>query len=571
MSLVLLVTLIVAMVTFRRRGTSRLDVVTMVRRFLEYSFLYSFVVASAIGATGVLSRLLDSAFDGEGGEPEELALWLSLLIVAGSALVGLCLWLGRRFRSDPTEVDASAWSFYRSVVDLTAVGFVVAGSTQAIGWLLDGWDVNTWLLVAAVIWSAVGLVHRALPGGPSVVAYFVGATVALVGVSISGAVILEHFVSWAYDSATPDPMQTLGLADGNRWIDTVDHVAGATAPLLAFSGAWVRYWWLNGRTSPRSSERDGYVLLVGVLGGMAVTVVAVSGVLHTLLSWGLVASSRKAGAVAHFDVLTVYGALLIVGLVLWAYHRKEVPHAVVRQVGGRDEVSRLYDHLEAGVGLLASTVGMALLLGSLLHKVLPAPNSWDRGVGEIAVVAMTALIAGGPLWARAWGRIQSHAGEVAEEASAVRRIYLFSVFGVTAICVLASLGTMAFLVLLGLLDGGLDVEKVAILRFPLAVLGATVLVAAYHGRVLKARLRAVPASARPRLRTVTVVGGDVSDLVGRLEALPRVRVVRRRRIGSPDAVPIDIDSVVSEVRDSFDDVLVVVAADGSTEAIPVVP
>jgi len=571
LSLILLVALIVVVVLYRRRGVGRVDVGTVVRRFLEYGFLYGLVMASSIGATGILSRFLDLISDRNTGEPEELALWLSLLIVAGGALIGLGFWLRRRFGLDPTEADAAGWSLYRSAVDLTAVGFVVAGSIQAIGWLLNGWNVDTWMLAAMVVWAAIGVVHRGLPGGLPTVTYLVGAAVALLGVSISGAVILEHLVSWAYDGATPDPIRSLGLADGNRWSDTVDDVAGAIAPMLAFGGAWIRFWWLNARTAPRSLERDGYVLVVGVLGGLTATLVAVSGVLHTLLAWVLVASSREGGAVAHFDVLPVYSGLLIVGLVLWAYHRNEVPHAVERQADGRDEVSRLYDHLEAGVGLLASTVALALLLGMALHKVLPAPEDWDRGVGEIAAVALTALLAGGPVWARAWGRIQSYAGEVAEETSAVRRIYLFSVFGVTAICVLGSLGTMAFLVLFGLLDGDLDVDKVAIFRFPMAILGATAGVAAYHWRVLRDGLRAVPASTRPPLRTVTVVGAEVSGLVGRLEALPGVRVVRRLRIGSPDAVPLDPDAVLAEVQASVEDLLVVVAADGSTEVIPVAP
>ena len=130
---------------------------------------------------------------------------------------------------------------------------------------------------------------------------------------------------------------------------------------------------------------------------------------------------------------------------------------------------------------------------------------------------------------------------------------------------------MAFLVLFGLLDGDLDVGKVAIFRFPLAILGATAGVAAYHGRVLQDGLRAVPVSSRPSLRTVTVVGADVSELAGHLEALPGVRVIRYLRIGSPQAVPIDPDAVLAEVQSSVDDLLVVVAADGSTEVIPVAP
>ena len=55
----------------------------------------------------------------------------------------------------------------------------------------------------------------------------------------------------------------------------------------------------------------------------------------------------------------------------------------------------------------------------------------------------------------------------------IRDSYIFVVFGATALCGLVSLGTMVYLVLFGLFDGSLDVEKVAIFRFPLAANGAT--------------------------------------------------------------------------------------------------
>ena len=165
MDLILLAALIVLVVLYRRRGVGRVDVGTMVRRFLEYGFLYGLGMVSAIGATGVMGRFLGLISDSDVGGPEELALWLSLLIVAGGALVGLGLWLRRRFRSDPTEVDAAGWSLYRAVVALTAVGVVVAGSIQAIGWLLDGWNVDTWMLAAVVVWAVIGVIHRGLPGG----------------------------------------------------------------------------------------------------------------------------------------------------------------------------------------------------------------------------------------------------------------------------------------------------------------------------------------------------------------------------------------------------------------------
>ena len=95
MDLILLAALIVAVVLYRRRGVGRVDVGTMVRRFLEYGFLYGLVMVSAIGATGVLGRFLDLISDSDVGGPEELALWLSLLLlvvllVPGAAGSGLC-------------------------------------------------------------------------------------------------------------------------------------------------------------------------------------------------------------------------------------------------------------------------------------------------------------------------------------------------------------------------------------------------------------------------------------------------------------------------------------------------
>lgn len=566
-SLILLAVLVVAFVVYRKRSAGRVDAGSMARRLLELGFLKGLVLAVSLGTTGLLGRLFDRFRDGYAGDAEGLALWLSLLIVAGGALVGLSLWLRRRFHKDPAEAETTGWTLYLASVDLTATGFVVAGVAQTLGWVLDGWDLDTWMLASAIVWTVVAVVHTRLPGRRPAVFDLVGSTVALIGVAISLAVILENLLEWAYDGSTSEPIS--GLGRDEDWSKTVNDVAGAVGPLLAFGGAWIRYWWVSARRTFRSLERDGYVLVVGVLGGLATTVVAAGGLLHTALSWVFVGSARDLGAVAHFDVVTIYGALLLLGLALWAYHRSEVPHAVNRRVADRDEVARLYDHLEAGVGLVAGTLGLGLLLGALLHKVMPAPEDWDRDIAEVMALALTFLLAGFPVWGRAWSRIQGHAGTPAEESSAVRRIYLFTIFGATALGVLVSLGTMVYLVLFGLLDGSLDVEKVAIFRFPLAVIGATAGVAAYHGQVLRSGLQAVPASTRPALRTVTVVGAELSDLVKRLEEIPGVSVISRLRLDSSGVAPADPDELVELVAASMDNLVVVLGEAGSIEVIPI--
>ena len=99
MDLILLVALVVAIVLYRRRAAGQVDVGTMVRRLLEYGFLAGLVLATSLGLTGLLARVFDGLGGRDAGDPEGMALWLSLVVVAGGALAGLALWLRRRCRS----------------------------------------------------------------------------------------------------------------------------------------------------------------------------------------------------------------------------------------------------------------------------------------------------------------------------------------------------------------------------------------------------------------------------------------------------------------------------------------
>jgi len=566
---VLLIGLVFGIVVYRRRADGRrVDVGLMARRLFEFGFLYGLVIATAIGATGALSRLVQVVEDGRQSEPEGLAFWLSLVIVAGSALVGMTIWLRRRFRTSDTEAGSGGWSFYLSTMDLLSTGIVVGSAINVLGWLLDGWSFSPWSVAAVPVWLAVSIVHWRLPGTRRLLHYLVASTAALLGMAISTMVIVEHLLQWAYEGVMPDPLPFHYTGD-TSWANSWDGLRGSLAPVLAFGVAWWWYWWRHARVFERSPERDGYVLVVGVLGGLATTVVAASGLLHTMFSWLLVGSSRDGSAVEHFHILSVFAALLVVGVALWAYHRREVPHAVRRQVDGRDEVARLYDHLESGVGLVASTIGVAVLLGIVWNEVLPAGDDWDIDVDELVAFALTALLVGGPIWNRAWKRIKAHAGTVAEETSAVRRVYLFAVFGTTALVVLGSFLVMVYMVVFALLDGSLEAETLEGFRIPLALVCSTGGVAVYHGRVLRSGLRAVPTSSRPSPRTVTVVGPPAPALVAALEGLSGLRVVQYRRLDVSVRVDLVPESVVEEVRTGAGNMVVVVAADGSTEVIPV--
>jgi len=135
--------------------------------------------------------------------------------------------------------------------------------------------------------------------------------------------------------------------------------------------------------------------------------------------------------------------------------------------------------------------------------------------------------------------------------------------------VLGSFLAMVYMVVFALLDGSLEAETLEGFRIPLALVGATAGVAVYHGRVLRSGLRAVPASSRPSPRTVTVVGPPAPALVVALAALSGLRIIQHRRLDVADQVDLELEAVVEEVRTGAGNMVVVVAADGSTEVIPV--
>ena len=68
---------------------------------------------------------------------------------------------------------------------------------------------------------------------------------------------------------------------------------------------------------------------------------------------------------------------------------------------------------------------------------------------------------------------------------------------------------------------------------------------------------------------MTVVGPPAPALVAALEGLSGLRVVQYRRLDVSVRVDLVPESVVEEVRTGAGNMVVVVAADGSTEVIPV--
>ena len=568
----LVVAAIVGVIAYRRSG-GQVDIGTMVRRFIEYGFLLALVGITGFGVAGVLAQVVGEIGPDSSAGSETTALWLTFVLVGGASLAGLAAWIRRRFARDRGEEEAGGWSLYVAAAELGSLAGVIVSSIGTLSWLIAGTHFVDYWIAHLIVWYGVWAFHwrlgcRSTQRGTvrKQVHLLLGAAAGTIGLAVSTSFVVGHLLNWAYDGSMPDYIPDYGFgSDAASWDSAVDGARDATPAMLTFAAVWFWYWWRNARSTGHSVARHAFVLVGGVLGGLGAAVAAGSGLLLTVLLWFLT-DQDGTSVTEHFDTAPVFLTVCIVGLAVWIYNRSELP-----ENERRSEVERTYDHLASWVGLVAATAGIGVLLGGvILHQVMPNPHGWDEALGEPMSGVITLLTVGGTVWWRNWSRIQHHANEPAELGSPVRRVYLLTVFGSTALVVLGSVLVMVYMVVFGLLEQELGADELAWFRIPLALIGSTAGVAVYHGRVLRDGLRSMPASSRQEVSThVTLVAGRGGEWVREFSESAGVEVRLRLRADVADFVQPSARELSDAVRSvEVGELVITVAGDGTFEVVP---
>ena len=198
------------------------------------------------------------------------------------------------------------------------------------------------------------------------------------------------------------------------------------------------------------------------------------------------------------DLLNSAIAIVILGL-LWLYHRMIVFSDAVQAPQVRDlaTVRRLYIYAFSSAGLIMTASAAMNLLMWIMFKIWG--NVGDNGPGsELFIVEEIArLVVGIPLWFIFWRSAQRlFQGDSEEErASALRKLYLYAVVFISAICAI-------FMIILLLSDTFRFVMNVpsitepSQIRAPIATILVMALIWAYHTYVLRKDMLA--ADERPR-------------------------------------------------------------------------
>ncbi|WP_427017754.1 DUF5671 domain-containing protein [Pseudarthrobacter sp. P1] len=453
-----------------------------VRRLIEYVLLFALVVVGAIGLAGLLGRLLNVGAELVDGDTPGLARSLAFTLIGGP-LAGVLWWVVWRRASVPGERSSLAWGLY--VAGMSIVSLITSSSA----WLAAAADLvgGTWHHQSAatgLVWAGVWIWHQWMAKhrerGPlrlPMVAPILSSAYGLI-IGTSGAVAALGVL---FDTAIR--RFAIEFTIGHPWWRSM-----LQALVWALGGALVWWWHWRHAGVRRVHGPLAHVVLavVGILGGSILALSGAGIALYVLLRLGFDPGEPAAQILGPLGNAIASAA---VGALVWSYHdRVALEHST-----GIARTARL---VAAGVALVAAASGVGVIVNSLLAGFgSPLAGS---GVRTLLLGGISSLAVGGPVWWLAWK--PTRPAEPAE-ASAGRRIYLITVFGLSAVSALVTLlvlGYRLFEFTLADQTGGTLIDRV---RAPLGLFIATGLVAAYHFSVWRGD-RSALAGLSGRKRTI---------------------------------------------------------------------
>lgn len=465
-----------------------------IRRVFQYLLLYGLVVVVAIGVAGLLGRLLEGAALAR-ADQALLARDLAFAVVGVPLATGTALWSRRTLTRDPGEAASLAWAAYVTAAALTCMAMAATGAMSVLGWAL-GLQAYSGLAAAQVlVWGGLWAAHRRIdarvtPPGPARVHRLAGSLIGLATAATGLGALLAGALRFLW-----------GLDAGTLFTSGGSPVLRGLVTLAVGAAVWWVHWL-------RGAARDGgeplwhaYVLLAGVAGGVVAAIVGASALAYSGLVW--VFGEPAAGAAEHFSAAPAEQATVVVGVLVWWYHQ-----AVLRGAGAgtRTEVTRVYEYLMAGIGLLAAAAGLTTLVAAAVEGLAGAAFAGGSTVHTL-LAGLTLVAVGGPVWWLYWRRIgAATAGATpAELRSPTRRVYLSVLFGLSAVAAVVALVVAVYLLFSDVVHGTVTVETYRRMRYAIGVLLCTPVIAGYHWSVRRDGLRRLPAPD-PGGRFVLLVG-----------------------------------------------------------------
>ena len=269
-------------------------------------------------------------------------------------------------------------------------------------------------------------------------------------------------------------------------------LANGLALLLVGTPLWVFAWGRIQRSLVEPVEAQSLfrpvVLYVLAFVGMGATLVSAGFVLYGVLR--LAFGALDALVLLLGEISAPLSVAVSFGL-LWAYYGRilRVEMNALPDEPRRAELKRLYYYILSLAGLVATFIGLQLLLAFLLDVILSQQVVWGAALRRNLAAALSTLVIGLPLWVVAWRPMLREAaaeGEAGDRSrrSMVRKGYLFLVLFAAVLGVMFSAGALLFQLLSAVLgDPPQDLLLASARMLTLVLLFG--LVVAYHWQALR--------------------------------------------------------------------------------------
>jgi hypothetical protein len=570
--LAILIGIIVGIVALARRagGGEEVPGIGTTRRLFLYGLAFISLMLAASGVTVLGSEVLESLTTnnvirgGSGGTAFGLA----------AAIVGFPLW-AILFRSTqrslveyPAEAGAFGRKFYMYAV-LGISGGVVAGTLAAA--LQDAFSPGEFAaarLSPIVAWGGIWAFHwqsETREGQPTAIAcsvrrlyVYLTSSYGLIMLATGVGALLSGSIGAAYDR-----IFEVGLINSSS---TLWNDGTRSSIALAIVGGlwWYWHWHRVSQSDEDSALRRVVVHILGVLGGLVASVVAISTALFMLLIWLIDRPDFTSGP-QHFDVLPGTIAALITAAGVWGYHGAIATAGKQASEAGWRAAHRAYRYLSAAVGLGTLAAGLILMIGVAIGLTVPEARSsiaGERWWSNQLAAAITLLLVGAPLWARQWTVEQTAAisDPGIERQALARRAYIFGVLGVAILSTIAALSTVLFQILQTALDGNLSSDVFDDTKWAIATLIAAGAISGYHWLVLREDREAIevvredaPAAAPVTKEITAAASASASSLIDAIATLLGTSVTHWERTDGAPAPQLSerqIENVAERVRET---------------------
>ncbi len=543
----------------RRHGatTGSMDA-RSVRRIFQYALLFALFVVVAVGAAELVGRLLGAKAAEWENDSTVLAQSLAFVLVGAPLAAAMAWWTRRMHRANPAETASPLFTAYLTLASLTGLVMAAVAVQAVVFQLIDQSSLNRDAAGQLLAWGALWAGHwvvarRVLDDGRATPHLLLGS---LVGLAL-GAAGLVMTLGTSLDM----------LLRPGAVVPTIAGLAQSSGLLVAGALVWLRYWATAAARLPRRTLWLAYVLVIGVGGGLIMAIVAASRLLWSVLVWFL-GDRLDQTMTQHFDTAAVESAAVVIGGLVWWFHRSVLGEAAVT----RSEVRRVYEYLVAGIALVAAAAGVGTILVALIEAATPGVDVGMTTMNTL-LAAVTLLVVGVPVWWLHWRSIRAAvtADTTHEVPALTRRIYLVLLFGVAGVAAVVALLVVGNMFFRDLVDSQLSAATLRSMRYGLGVLIASAAVSAYHGAIFRQDNTAGVPGRAVGPRSVVLVGPDDPTLARTVRAATGARVDLWERLDTapagPEGQPVppawDEESVLEKLHGhDGQDVLVVAGEQG---------